>query len=65
MLRLAKEILATQTTRQVNQLLLEDGDPSECDEDATRCLGVPTLEPNEDGRLKQVAGSSCYLFVAV
>ena len=27
MLRVAKEILAAQTTRQVNQLLLEDGEP--------------------------------------
>ena len=34
MLRVAKEVLAAQTTRQVNQLLLEDGDRSDQDEDS-------------------------------
>jgi hypothetical protein len=34
MLRVAKEIHAAQTTRQVNQLLLEDGEPSEQAEDS-------------------------------
>jgi len=33
MLRVAKEILAAQTTRQVNQLLLQDGESSEHDGD--------------------------------
>jgi len=33
MLRVAKEILAAQTARQVNQLLLQDGESSEHDED--------------------------------
>jgi hypothetical protein len=33
MLRIAKEILAAQTTRQVNRLLLEDGNHSDQDED--------------------------------
>jgi len=34
MLRVAKEILAAQTTRQVNQPLLEDGEPSDQAEDS-------------------------------
>ena len=34
MLRVAKEILAAQITRQVNQLLLEDGEPSDQAEDS-------------------------------
>ena len=34
MLRVAKEILAAQTTRQVNQLLLEDGERSNQDDDS-------------------------------
>ena len=33
MLRVAKEILAAQTARQVNQMLLQDGESSEPDED--------------------------------
>jgi hypothetical protein len=34
MLRVAKEVLTAQTTRQVNQLLLEDGNRSDQDEDS-------------------------------
>ena len=34
MLRVAKEILVAQTTRQVNQLLWEDGEPSDQAEDS-------------------------------
>jgi len=33
-LRVAKEMLVAQTTRQVNQLLLEDGEPSDQAEDS-------------------------------
>jgi len=33
MLRVAKEVLASQTARQVNQLLLQDTDVTEHDED--------------------------------
>jgi hypothetical protein len=41
MIRVAKEILVAQTARQVNQLLLQDGENSDHDEDAsTENLGV-------------------------
>jgi len=35
MLKVAKEILAVQTARQVNKLLLQDGETSTPDEDET------------------------------
>jgi len=42
MLRVAKEILAAQTARQVNRLLLQDGESSEHEEeDPAQAYGVP------------------------
>jgi hypothetical protein len=35
MLRVAKEVLASQTARQVNQILLQDGEQAEREEDST------------------------------